>query len=110
LDDLKLVPGSNADIGANAFLNPGFESALAPNWTVSTNLADSYVDTTQARGGASSLHVIASYPGSTKSSAIWQTVPNMTTGIPYTLSYWWKPGTNVISSAVLRFSGSGIES
>ncbi|HEY6229423.1 MAG TPA: DUF1800 family protein [Verrucomicrobiae bacterium] len=109
IDDLKVVRGTDPDVGTSAFVNGDFETALSPSWTVSTNLSDSYIDTTQAHSGASSLHVIASSAGSTKASAIWQTT-TATLNVPYTLSYWWKPGTNIISDAVLRFSGSGIVS
>jgi uncharacterized protein (DUF1800 family) len=111
IDDLKLVAGSNPNIAGNLFANGDFETQpLTNTWTVSTNLSDSFIDTAEAHAGASSLHVIASSAGSTKASSIWQTVANATVGGTYTLSYWWKPGTNMISSAILRFSGSGIVS
>jgi uncharacterized protein (DUF1800 family) len=110
LDDLKLVGGTSPDAAGNLFVNGGFELALANGWTVSTNLSDSYIDTTEFHSGASSLHAIASSAGTTKGSAIWQTVANATVGNVYTLSYWWKPGTNIISNGVLRFSGSGLVS
>jgi uncharacterized protein (DUF1800 family) len=110
LDDIKLVRGTSADVGVNVLANGDFETALTPAWTVSTNLTDSYIDTTQAHGGVSSLHMIASSAGSTKDSSIWQTATAITTGVPYTLSYWWKPGTNLISRTTIRLSGSGIVS
>jgi uncharacterized protein (DUF1800 family) len=110
LDDLQLVRGTVPDVGANAFVNPGFELALTNGWTVSANLTNSYIDTAEVHTGSGSLHIISTAAGSTKASAIWQTLPNITLNVPYTLSYWWKPGTNVISDAVLRFSGSGIVS
>jgi uncharacterized protein (DUF1800 family) len=111
IDDIKLVAGTSPDVGVNVLANPGFETALTPPWNVSTNLTNSYIDTTQAHTGVSSLHIISSEAGSTRESAIWQTASaNMTTGVPYTLSYWWKPGTNIISNLTLRLSGSGIVS
>jgi len=110
IDDLKLVRGSDPDAGTNVFYNSGFELALTNGWTVSDNLTNSYIDTVELHNGTGSLHVIDTVGGSTKTSAIWQTVTNATLNVPYTLSYWWKPGTNVISDAVLRFSGSGIVS
>lgn len=111
LDDIKIVQGSSADGPANSFVNGGFETALTNGWTVSTNLIDSYIDTTEFHSGTGSLHVIANAAGSTKASSIWQTLPaGVTVGGTYTLSYWWKPGTNLISSAILRMSGSGISS
>jgi len=79
IDDIKLVQGTSPDVGVNVIANGDFETTLTPPWTVSTNLTDSYIDTTQAHGGASSLHVIAAYAGSTKTSSIWQTAASSMT-------------------------------
>lgn len=109
IDDLKIVQGTNPDVGVNYFLNPGFESGLA-SWNVSTNLTNSVVTTDAPHGGLNALHIISTEAGSTRTSSIWQTVANMPTGVPMTLSYWWKPGTNLVSNLTMRFSGSGIVS
>lgn len=107
LDDLALVAGPTPGGGANLIKNGGFESALAPDWTVSTNLAGSTLSTEIKRSGASSLHVIATSGGSTKASSIWQTVvPALSVGQTYTLSYWYLPSTNG-NNLTVRLSGSG---
>lgn len=108
LDDLQLVRGAVAGVGANLIQNGGFDAPLAGTWTVSTNLTASELSTTVKRSGASSLRLICSSPGSTRASSIWQDVSGVTVGQTYTLSYWFKPGTNAVSGLELRFSGSGL--
>lgn len=107
LDDVKLVRGTLPDVGANLLLNAGFENGFA-NWTVATNLTNSVVEAPAAYSGALGLHMIATTSGSTRGSAIWQDVSGLATGQPYTLSYWWKPGTNAVNGVTLRLSGEGI--
>ena len=95
LDDVALVTGTQPEVGVNLIKNGDFESALAGPWTVSTNLADSTPSTETKHGGASSLHMVASSGGTTRDSAIWQTItPALTVGRTYTLSYWYLPSTN----------------
>jgi hypothetical protein len=108
LDDLEIVSGSQPGTGANLLVNGDFESALTGPWTVSPNLIDSSIVTNVAHSGLSSLHVVDSVGGSTRGSSIFQTmVPGLTSGAPYTLSFWCLSGTNTASLA-LRLSGSGI--
>ena len=108
LDDLQIVSGSQPGTGANLLVNGDFESDLTGPWTVSPNLIDSSIVTNAAHSGLSSLHVVDSVGGSTRGSSIFQTmVPGLTSGAPYTLSFWCLPGTNTASLA-LRLSGSGI--
>ena len=108
IDDLQIVSGTVAGTGTNLLANGDFESALSGPWTVSPNHADSAIVTNLAHSGRSSLHVIASSGGSTKTSSIYQTmVPGLTSGAPYTLSFWGLPGSNTANLA-LRLSGSGI--
>jgi uncharacterized protein (DUF1800 family) len=59
----------------NLIVNGGFESALTNGWTVSTNLSNSFVDASTAAGGASSLRMVATSPGTTQGSSIWQALP-----------------------------------
>lgn len=108
LDDLQLVRGAVAGVGANLIQNGGFDAPLAGTWTVSTNLSASELSSTVKRSGASSLHLVSSSPGNSRASSIWQDPPGVTVGQVYTLSYWFKPGTNAVSGLELRFSGSGL--
>jgi uncharacterized protein (DUF1800 family) len=109
IDDVKLVRGTLPDVGANLILNSGFESGFT-SWTVSPNLINSTVTPESAYAGAGGLHMIADAGGSTRASSIYQDVANLVTGAAYTLSYWWKPGTNAANGLTVRFSGDGIRS
>ncbi|MEY2408137.1 MAG: hypothetical protein QOF48_807 [Verrucomicrobiota bacterium] len=110
VDDMKLVLGSVAESGPNLLPNGDFESALTGPWTVSANHAASAIVSNVKHGGASSLHLVADVGGTTQASAIWQTIApalDITTPATYTLSYWFKPGTNNTPLAI-RFSGNWI--
>jgi hypothetical protein len=109
IDDMKLVAGSVAEQGANLLPNGEFESALSGPWTVSANHSASTIDTSVKKNGNSSLRIVASVGGTTQASAIWQNItPALTVGSIYTLSYWYKPGTNN-APLVARFSGNWID-
>ena len=56
----------------NLLINGDFEQALNAGWTVSPNLSGSYIDTTMAASGNSSLRMVASAGGTTQASSIWQ--------------------------------------
>lgn len=56
----------------NLLINGDFEQPLATGWTVSANLASSYLDSSAVCSGANSLRMVSTAPGSTTSSAIWQ--------------------------------------
>lgn len=108
IDDLKVVAGTNPDVGVNLVPQGDFEALTA--WTVSTNMSDSALSTAEVHGGATSLHVISTTAGSTQGSAIWQTLPSVVANAGnYTLSFWWKPGTNLNSGLIVRFSGSTVD-
>ena len=107
VDDIQLVAGSLAGVGANTISNGGFETSFPGPWTVSANLTNSVISTAVKHSGNASLHVIATAAGSTQSSAIWQTIsPALTANATYTLSFWYLPGTND-GPLTLRLSGSG---
>jgi uncharacterized protein (DUF1800 family) len=110
VDDVMVVPGPSADGAGNVVLNGDFEITLTNNWVVSPNLTNSYIDTSEKHSGNSSLHVISTAGGSTSSSAITQNFPTLNTSGIYTLSFWWKPGTNLNANLTIRFSNSGITS
>lgn len=108
LDDLRIVPGSVPDVGANALRNGDFESPLSGTWVVSPNHAASDLSTTIKRSGNASLHLVASSGGSTRASSIYQELsPALASGQPYTLSFWYRQSTNG-GPLTLRLSGWGI--
>jgi uncharacterized protein (DUF1800 family) len=111
IDDIKLVAGAVPEAGANLVRNGGFEVPLTTSdWTISSNHFGSDITTTQQHSGNSSLHLVASVGGTTQGSSIWQTIsPALSASQTYTLSYWFLPGSNIVSSDVtVRLSGSGI--
>jgi uncharacterized protein (DUF1800 family) len=77
------------NLTANLVVNGDFEDALGPPWTVSTNLAGSYLDATTFSSGSQSLRMVSSTPGSSQGSSIWQTLP----AAPVTTR-----GTNVVDA------------
>ena len=110
IDDLKLVRGSVAEVGANLLGNGDFENGTN-FWTFSPNLTNSVVSSEMVHAGASSLHVISDDVGETQGSSIWQQItPALTANQTYTVSYWYKPGANQNVSLTIRLSGSGIVS
>jgi regulation of enolase protein 1 (concanavalin A-like superfamily) len=108
IDDIKLVPGSVPEAGANALANGDFESNLSGPWTVSPNLANSTLSTTIKHSGTASLHLISASAGTTQSSSIWETMsPGLNIGATYTLSFWYLQSTNG-GPLTLRLSNLGI--
>lgn len=108
VDDIQLVAGSVAGVGANALSDGNFESGFPGPWTVSPNLSGSVLSTNIKHSGNASLHVISTAAGTTQSSAIWQTMsPALTANATYTLSFWYLQSTNG-GPLTLRLSGSGI--
>ena len=111
IDDLMLVAGPTAGAGASLIRNGDFEGALgSDDWVVSPNMAASSLTSLVQHSGAASLHLKASSAGETQGSSIWQAVTGVTLNAQYTLSYWYLPSTNGLSSPTVRLSGSGIAS
>lgn len=111
IDDLKLVQGAVPEAGQNRIPNGDFESGLT-GWTVSANVSNSAVSSSVKHGGTASLHLINTLADNDPSQAesIWRQDLGLITDGTYTLSYWFKPGTNKNSGLVIRLSGSGIVS
>ena len=112
IDDIKLVAGTVAGTGVNLLRNGDFESPLTANdWIISANHAGSAISTAVQHSGNGSLHLVASSGGTTLASSIWQpiNVP-ISNSKQYSLSYWYLPATNKLSSVTVRLSGSGIVS
>jgi uncharacterized protein (DUF1800 family) len=107
IDDIVLVSGTNAETGVNTVTNGGFEAGLT-GWTVSTNLTNSTVVTDVHHSGTSALHVVSTKAGTTKSSSIWRSDLHLASNKPYTLSFWFHPGSSTVSDLEVRLSGSGI--
>ena len=112
LDDLKLVAGTVPEVGANLIRNGDFEQPLTTNdWVISSNHQRSAIDSTIQHSGTACLHLVADSGGSTRGSAIWQTLkPSLSSSKTYTLSYWYRPSTDRRSSVTVRLSGSGLTS
>lgn len=107
VDDLQMVAGSVAGVGANLIANGGFESALGGTWTLTANFTQSTRSPT-ARSGSYSLRMVATAPGSGNGNAVYQTLsPGLTSGQTYTLSFWYLQSTNG-GPLTVRLSGSGI--
>jgi uncharacterized protein (DUF1800 family) len=105
IDNIKLVLGTAAGVGANLLPNGDFESGLT-GWNVSTNLTNSVISTDVKHDGINALHLISTAPGTTKASAIWRDGLKLTQNQVYTLSYWYKAGTNMSGNVIFRLSGS----
>jgi len=108
IDDIKLVPGLEPEVGVNALANGDFESAFPGPWVVSPNLAGSGISTTVKNSGTGSLHVLASGGGASRSTAIYQDMtPVLNFNGPYTLSFWVleNPAGGILT---VRLAGSGI--
>jgi regulation of enolase protein 1 (concanavalin A-like superfamily) len=110
IDDLKLVAGTVPEAGANALANGDFESAFpGSSWAVSANLSGSVLSTTVKHSGNSSLHMVSTSAGSTRSSSIYQDIsPALTNGAAYTLSFWYLQSTNG-GPFTVRLSLNGIQ-
>lgn len=111
IDDLKLVAGTIAEAGPNLIRNGGFELPLvSADWTISANHTGSAVTTEIKHSGNASLHLVASSPGTTQGSAIWQTIqPAISANKQYTISYWFLPAETRRASVTVRLSGRGID-
>lgn len=112
LDDLQLVAGTEPGAGPNLIRNGDFETPLTgDDWTVGANHSASERTSSMRRSGQYALHLRASSPGSTRASAIVQTLtPSLSSSRSYTLSYWWRPSEAQPAPLVIRLSGSGIVS
>ncbi len=112
VDDVVLVAGNVAEVGANLLANGDFESDFPGPFAIGTdgNMAQSARSTTVKHGGNASLHLVATAGGTTRASAVYQDLATpLTQGAPYTVSYWYLPNT-AGGNLTVRLSGSGIRS
>jgi uncharacterized protein (DUF1800 family) len=108
IDDLKIVPGSVAEAGANLLPAGDFEAPLPANWSFAPNATNSQISTRVAHSGGGSLLLDFSRGGSTAASAIVVTNLPLTANATYTISYWYVPSQR--GGLTVRLSGSGISS
>lgn len=108
LDDVRLVAGTDPDVGENLVADGDFEGDFPGPYGVSANVSSSSISTTVKHSGNASLHLVATSPGTTRGSAIYQDLPTaLNQGEPYTISFWYLPNLNG-GSLTVRLSGSGI--
>lgn len=105
VDDLKLVAGNVPEKGSNLLTNSDFEGAFPGPWKLAGTHAQSEISSKRTHGGARALHLVASAPGGTASSVYEDLSPTLPTGQPYTVSFWWCPGTND-NTLVVRTHGN----
>ncbi len=109
LDDVKLVVGSDPDVGPNLLSNGDFESAFPGPFVVSPNHANSGLSQLIKRSGKAAFHLVASSAGTTRASSVYQDLtPALNQGAAYTLSFWYLPNP-AGGTLTLRLSGSGIK-
>lgn len=106
VDDITIVSAAS---GTNAVRNGDFESGLQ-GWTVSANLSGSTVSSENPHSGAGALHVVSTEGGTSRATSIWRQDLGLVQGQPYTLSYWFRPGSSMNGNLVLRLSGDGLNS
>jgi hypothetical protein len=110
LDDVVLVRGDQAGVGANLLQNGDFESPFEAAWAftaIATNLTNSAISPNLVHSGNASLHVVSTGAGGT-TRAIAQVMPALGSNTLCTLSYWFYAtyhGSNLI---VRTLPGSGL--
>ena len=114
IDDIRLVTGDVADVGANLLANGDFEDPTrSPPWFVGPDFAGSVITSSptvdgQAASGTNCLRVVANAGTTTLTSGIWQ--PFGTTNPPnthYTLSFSYLPYPNPDTNFLtVRLSGN----
>jgi uncharacterized protein (DUF1800 family) len=106
-DDVKLVAGSVAGVGANLLSNGDFELPFTNGWVASADFTNSFVDNSVAYSGTGSLHIVATAAGGGNNDSVFQVVPGLVNGQTYTVSYWYRPATRSRTTTV-RLSGSAL--
>ncbi len=105
IDDIVLVTGSVANVGANLVVNGDFESALDTSWEATGNHVSSAVSGTLAHTGGRSMHVVGTGAGG-PSAAVRQKLPAFVANTVCTMTYWFRPGTNGVQAQVRAFNGT----
>jgi len=105
IDDIVLVTGVVANVGANLIVNGDFESALSGPWSPQGNHSGSSISAEAVHSGGGALHVIGTGPGG-PSAAVRQMISAFASNTVCTVSYWFRPGTNGVQGQVRTFGGS----
>jgi uncharacterized protein (DUF1800 family) len=124
LDDIRLVTGTNADVGDNLLLNGDFEDPmLFPPWIYGATNVTLALNTNQtvitnsptvdglAASGTNCLLLVASAGNNNLYSTFWQpfTSTPPPTNQPFTLSFSYLPVQNASNTTLsLRLNGSGL--
>jgi len=115
IDDVRLVAGTNADIGDNLLLNGDFEDPiLAPPWGIGSTVTGSSITSSptvdgQAASGTNCLLLRATAGTTTLTAGLWQpfATNTPTASERFTLSFSYlpypNPGTNLLTA---RLSGN----
>jgi hypothetical protein len=124
IDDVMLVPGTNAGVGTNFVINGDFETPLTngtytftngtvvpTGWTFGTNYSNSVVISDLAHAGSGSLKEIGSFPGSILQPNFLRSInqvlaPPPLTNAVHTLSFWFW-ATNSATNLHVRVINSG---
>jgi regulation of enolase protein 1 (concanavalin A-like superfamily) len=104
LDDISLVQGMVAETGQNLVANGDFESGGTTSWTIPRQLGTGVgVASWTAHSGDYSLGFQTSIGGIEDQAVMSQVVDGLQVGETYTLSFWWRPGTEG-EAVVVRLS------
>jgi uncharacterized protein (DUF1800 family) len=110
IDDIKLVPGVQAEVGTNLVRNGDFELPLtAEDWFIPGNFARSSVTTNVSHSGTRSLRLVATGGAVSYSTSIRQvTELSHFPASRYTLSFWFLATTNAPANVLVRLAGTSV--
>ena len=97
LDDLQLVHGPVPATGTNYIRNGSFETNLTAAWTFASYLGNSALSSQRAKLGTNSLRLAPTVAGSASVLMYQDVSPALNTASNYTLSFWYRATTNVLS-------------
>lgn len=124
IDDVMLVPGTNAGVGTNYVINGDFETPLTngtytftngtvvpTGWTLGTNYSNSEIISDLVHTGAGALKEIGTFPGSVLQPSFLRSInqilaPPPLTNAVHTMSFWFW-ATNSATNLHVRIINSG---
>jgi len=93
LDDITLVQGTVSEAGQSLVVNGDFETGVTTPWATFRAMGSSSVVTWTAHGGEHSLAFESTIGGIEDEAVMSQVVDGLQVGETYTLSFWWRPGS-----------------